>query len=353
MRFLLYGANGYTGRLIAHEARERGLSFTLAGRNQSEIASLADRLAVPYRIGSLTSSDSLDRLLEGHAAVLHCAGPFARTSAPMADACFRAGVHYLDITGEIAVFEALAARDAQARARGIVLLPGTGFDVVPTDCLALHLKRQLEHATHLWLAFTTRGGMSRGTALTTLDRIGEGGLVRRDGRLTPVPAGWKTRMVDFGRGPKRAVTIPWGDVATAWYSTGIPNIEVYLAAGPALTRSLRLSRWLGPLLALPAVKTRLAARVLRRPPGPSDEARRTGFTIVVGEARDAVGNTVRARFRGPEGYTFTASSAVHAVVRVLRGEAAPGFQTPARAFGPDFALQVPGCIREDLPRGMT
>jgi short subunit dehydrogenase-like uncharacterized protein len=262
-------------------------------------------------------------------------------------------VHYLDITGEIAVFEALAARDAEAQARGVVLLPGTGFDVVPTDCLALYLKRRLEHATHLWLAFTTRGGMSRGTALTSLDRIGQGGVIRRDGRLTPVPPAWKTRMVDFGKGPTPAVSIPWGDVATAWYSTGIPNVEVYIAVPRRVIRMLRLSRWFGPLLALPPVKSRLQARIRRGPAGPSDEARRTGYTLVTGQVRDAVGNTVSARFRGPEGYTFTASAAIHAVVRVLRGEAAPGFQTPARAFGPDFALEVPGTMREDLPRGMV
>lgn len=348
MTFLLYGANGYTGRLIAREARRRGLVFTVAGRNREEVAALGAELSVPHRLGGLERPDDVDRLLEAHAAVLHCAGPFARTSEAMASACLRRGVHYLDITGEIAVFEALAARDAEARQRGIVLLPGVGFDVVPTDCLALHLKRRLPDATQLWLAFATRGGVSRGTALTTLDRVGQGGLIRRDGRIVPVPPGWKTRLVDFGKGPRLCVTIPWGDVATSWYSTRIPNIEVYLAAPPSLVRSLRWSRWFGPMMRIAPIKALLAAAIRRRAPGPSDQARATGSTVVVGEVQSPGGQTIRARFTGPEGYTFTALAAVNAMVRVLRGEAEPGFQTPARAFGPDFSLEIPGTRREDL-----
>jgi short subunit dehydrogenase-like uncharacterized protein len=190
--------------------------------------------------------------------------------------------------------------------------------------------------------------MSRGTALTTLERMGGGGMVRRDGRLTPVPVAWKTRMVDFGNGPRLCVTIPWGDVATSWYSTGIPNVEVYLSASPSLLRSLKWSRWFGPIARLPPIRALLAGSIRRRVTGPSDQARATGFTIVVGEARDQEGRTVGARFSGPEGYTFTAIAAVNAVVRVLRGDAGPGFQTPAKAFGPDFSLKVPGTVREDL-----
>jgi len=346
--FLLYGANGYTGRLIAREAAQRGLGFTLAGRNAPEIEALAAELRVPHQVVALDHLAGLDRALEGHGAVLHCAGPFGRTSAPMADACLRRGVHYLDITGEIAVFESLAARDSDARARGVVLLPGVGFDVVPTDCLALHLKQRLPDATHLWLAFQTRGGISRGTALTSLEGAGGGGRVRRDGRLTTVPPAWKTRMVDFGKGPRLTVTIPWGDVATSWYSTGIPNVEVYVAAHPAAVRSLRLSRWLAPLLALPPVKALLVRGVRRREPGPSDQARATGFSVVVGEVRNDGGQTARARFTGPEAYTLTMHSALNAVTRVLDGGVGAGFQTPAKAFGPNFALEIAGTSREEL-----
>lgn len=348
MSFLLYGANGYTGRLIAREAVARGLKPTLAGRNRAEIEALAAELGLPHAVTGLEDLAALERTLEGHRAVLHCAGPFSHTSAPMAEACLRRQAHYLDITGEIAVIEALALRDRMARSRGVVLLPGVGFDVVPTDCLALHLKRRLPSATHLVLAFQARGGMSRGTALTTAERAGQPGLVRRDGRLAPVPPGWKTRMVDFGKGPRLTVTIPWGDIATSWYSTGIPNVEVYIAAQPALVRSLRLSRWVRPLLALPPITALARASIRRRGAGPSDEARAGGSTVVVGEVSDPEGHVARAILRGPDGYTFTMHSALCAMERVLAEPPEAGFQTPARAFGPDFALEVPGTHREDL-----
>src|SRR5581483_8285688 len=154
--------------------------------------------------------------LDGTKLVLHCAGPFSRTSAPMVDACLRRGVHYLDITGEVDVFEACAARSDEARARNVMIMPGVGFDVVPTDCLAAHLKRSLPTATTLTLGFQSLAKLSRGTATTMVEHVADGGLVRKDGVLTNVPAAHKTRTIDFGRGPAKAICIPWGDVSTAW-----------------------------------------------------------------------------------------------------------------------------------------
>ena len=348
MSFLLYGANGYTGRLIAREARSRGLRPVLAGRNAEEVKALAAELGFEHRIASLEDRAALDAAISGHRAVIHAAGPFGRTSAPMFEACLRAGAHYLDITGEIGVFEALAARDGEAKARGITVLPGVGFDAVPTDCLALHLKRRLPTANSLVLAFMARGGISRGTALTTVERLGQPGMVRKGGRLTPVKLGYRTRHVDFGKGPVLTVTIPWGDVATAWYSTGIPDVEVYLAVPPTALRSLRISRFLAPVLKLPPVKALVGWSIRKRGAGPSDEARARGGTIVMGMVEDGSGGKAVARWTGPEGYTLTAQTAMNAVSRVLDGGIATGFQTPSRAFGPEFALQVPGTRREDL-----
>ena len=174
-------------------------------------------------------------------AVLHCAGPFSRTAAPMADACLRAHVHYLDITGEIEVFEGMAARHEAAQRAGVTLLPGAGFDVVPSDCLAAHLHRRLPSATHLALGFQGSARLSRGTATTMVENLHRGGAVRRDGRIARVPAAWKTRVIDFGAGPVAAITIPWGDVATAYHTTGIPNVEVYMAAPASTRRFLKLA----------------------------------------------------------------------------------------------------------------
>src|SRR5260370_13956698 len=222
-RWLIYGANGYTGGLIAQEAARRGLRPTLAGRNAEALSALAGGLGLEHRVFGLDDPVALATGIEGHAVVLHCAGTFSRTARPMADGCLKAGVHYLDITGEEGVREALAQRGDEARAAGVMLLPGAGFDVVPSDCLAAHLKRRLPSATGLALAFQTSGGMSRGTALTVIQGLAGGGLIRRRGRLTPVPAADRTRSIDFGAGPVKAVTLPWGDVVTAYHRPRIPH----------------------------------------------------------------------------------------------------------------------------------
>jgi short subunit dehydrogenase-like uncharacterized protein len=288
------------------------------------------------------------RGLSGIGLTLHCAGPFSRTSKPMADACLRSGAHYADITGEASVFESLAARDAEARARGVMLLPGAGMDVVPSDCLAAHLKRRLPTARRLVLAFASTAGLSRGTATTMIENLPKGGLVRRAGRLERVPLAWKSRAVDFGRGLRPCVTIPWGDVSTAFHSTGIPDIEVYTPMAPAQRLALRLLRPFLGLLAAAPVQAFLKRRIRARGAGPSEAARAQGIGLFWGEVQDDAGRRAAARQRTPEGYTLTATSAVAIAEKVLAGHAPPGFQTPARAYGADFLLELPNCSREDL-----
>ncbi len=346
--FLIYGANGYTGRLISRLAKQRNLRPILAGRSAESVAKLAGELGLEHRVFDLKDSAALDEALKNVAAVLHCAGPFSHTSRAMADACLRTGAHYLDITGEVAVFESLAARDREAHAARVVLLPGVGFDVVPSDCLAAHLKRRLPTAAHLALAIKGVGRISHGTATTMVENIDRGGLVRRDGRLTPVPSAWRTRMIDFGRGAVKCTTIPWGDVSTAFHSTGIPNIEVY-AALPAAARVLMFaSRPFKSLLKTNIVQNFLKGRIKAQPAGPSDEERARGKSFVWGEATDAEGNKKISILRGPEGYTLTALTALAAVERVVEGSIEPGFQTPSKAFGADFILEIEGISREDL-----
>jgi short subunit dehydrogenase-like uncharacterized protein len=347
---LIYGANGYTGALIAQLAAQRGLRPILAGRSRDALAALATPLALEYRIVALEDRAALDAALADVRVALHCAGPFAHTSRPMASACLRTRTHYLDITGEIAVFEALAARDAEARDAGVMLLPGAGFDVVPSDCLAVHLKRRLPSATHLALAFQGSGGMSRGTANTAAENLARGGMVRRNGRLMPVPADYKTRAIDLGRGLVLASTIPWGDVSTAFYSTGIPNIEVYTVFSPAVRRLLAASQYLRPLLeSYPA--QRLIKRLIRRlPPGPSDAERARGLSLLWGEVADDRGARCVSRLRTPEAYTLTALTALAIAEKALAGQAPAGFQTPARAYGAGLILEMPGVTREDTEK---
>jgi short subunit dehydrogenase-like uncharacterized protein len=346
-RYLVYGANGYTGQLVARLAASRGECPVLAGRAAGEIERIAKELGFPRRVFSLDDPNAVDRGLEGTAVVLHCAGPFSRTYRAMAEACLRTKTHYLHVTGEAVVFEALAARDAEARKAGIMLLPGSGFDVVPSDCLALHLKNRLPTAKHLSLGFQPIGSLSRGTATTMTENLHRGGLVRRGGRLVSVPAAWKTRVIDFGRGPRKAMTIPWGDVATAWYSTGIPDIEVFMAAPTRVRVATRLSRYVAPLLATKWVQDRAKARIRSGPPGPTDEQRARGRSLLWGEASDDAGKRVVSRLEGPEGYTLTAHAALAIVGKVLGGDAPVGYQTPAKAYGADFVLGLEGVTRTD------
>jgi short subunit dehydrogenase-like uncharacterized protein len=345
---LIYGAYGYTGRLVVREAMARGLRPVLSGRSADAVTEMAAAHGLEARPASLDDARALDAALAGCTAVIHCAGPFSRTSRPMADACLRTRTHYLDITGEIAVFEALAARSAEAAAVGVMLLPGSGFDVVPSDCLAAHLHRRLPTATWLTLAFNGGTGLSRGTATTMIENIGRGGAIRRGGRITRVPAAWQERQVDYGDRVRHSVTIPWGDVSTAWHSTGIPNIEVFTATSRSNVRGLKLARYLGPLLASKPAQAFLKGRVRAGAPGPSDATRERAEARLWGEARDDAGHRVQSRLRTPDGYTLTALTAVAAATKVLAGSARPGFQTPSRAFGADFILEIAGTQREDL-----
>ena len=349
-QFVIYGANGYTGALTARAAVTRGLRPILAGRNAAALAALAGELGLDYRVVALDDPAGLDNLLDGVTAVLHCAGPFVHTSRPMADACLRQRVHYLDITGEIGVYEALAARDAEAKAVGVMLLPGVGFDIVPSDCLSAHLKRRLPTATHLTLSIKALGGVSQGTALTGLEAIarGESGLVRRGGKLTPVPNAWKTRAIDFGRGPRTAVTIPWGDVAAAWYSTGIPNIEVYMAFPESMINAMKVSRYLGWVFKFPGVTDLARSRIRSGAPGPSDAARAQGISLLWGRVEDDAGNAVETRLQTPEGYTLTVLASLLIVEKVLAGAVKSGFQTPSLAFGPDLVMEIEGVTRTDV-----
>jgi short subunit dehydrogenase-like uncharacterized protein len=346
--FMIYGANGYTGSLIAEESVGRGMLPLLAGRNADKLATLAINLGLEYRVFGLDEPVAVDAGLRGVRLVLHCAGPFNQTSKPMADACLRMKIHYLDITGEEDVFEALAARDAEAKAAGIILLPGVGFDVVPSDCLAAHLKRQLPTATRLALGFQGVTQMSRGTATTVLESLPFGGMVRENGALRRVPAAWKTRLIDFGKGPTNAITIPWGDVATAYYSTSIPNIEVYMAA-PWITRvAARLSRHLGWLLGAKAIQAWLKRRIQKGPPGPTTVERGKNRCYLWGEASNEAGQTVVARLQAPDGYDLTVATSLAVVARVLAGNVAAGFQTPSLAFGPDFILGIAGVSQWEI-----
>jgi short subunit dehydrogenase-like uncharacterized protein len=346
MDWMIYGANGYTGQLMVEEAVRRGLRPVLGARSRAAIEPLAQRFGLSARVFSLDEPDAVAIGVRGMGLVLHCAGPFSKTAMPMVQACLQEGIHYLDITGEIDVFAACHALDAQAQQRGIVLLPGAGFDVVPTDCLASILKLELPSANQLVLAFDAPGGPSPGTAKTAVEGLGKGGRARIDGEMQQVPLAWKTRTFKKGNEQRLAMTIPWGDVYTAAISTGIPNIEVYMCVPPDTVANLRRIRWLGPALGLRPIQALLKSQVQKKVRGPSEQKRAQAETWVWGEVRDAAGREAKGILITPNGYTLTVLAAL-GIVAKLMGAQRPigGYYTPSRLMGADYVLRLPGVKR--------
>lgn len=349
--FLLYGANGYTGALIARLAASYALQPILAGRNEKAIQSLATELQLPFRIVDLADTIALHAILEEVSLVLHAAGPFQISARPMIEACIATKTHYLDITGEIPVFEmAKQFNDAASQAK-IMLMPGVGFDVVPTDCMAIFLSKKLPDAHLLQLAFASMGGgLSHGTATTMVMGLGEGGAVRENGKIKPTPLGHKGMWVNFSAEPDEprklfTMTIPWGDISTAHFTTGIPNIETYTGIAPKIFRLLRWQKAFNWLLKKSFLRKYALKKINAKPAGPSDEARATGSSMIWGKVQNNKGNTIEAVMSTKDGYTLTAHSSLLIVNKVLSGNFKPGFQTPAAVYGADLIMEVPGTKR--------
>ncbi|NWG34801.1 MAG: saccharopine dehydrogenase NADP-binding domain-containing protein [Chloroflexi bacterium] len=347
--FLIYGSYGYTGQLIVEQALREGMRPLLAGRDEGKLRAQAERYNLEYRAFSLAETARLDAALLEVDAVLHCAGPFVLTFRQMTEACLRTKRHYVDISGEIEGFEALAGMSAEAKRAGVMLLPGGGFDVVPSDCLAASLKQKLPTATYFRLFLRgVGGGVSRGTARSAVENMHRQGRIRRDGKIVTVSPAWRVLEQDFGRGAVPVVSVGWGDVSTAYYSTGVPNIETYFAFPRPVIRFLKLSRFIGPLVYSRPVRNLLKWLIgIVIPSGPSRDQNERGFSLMIGEMRDG-DRIVRAKLRTTEAYRLTALTSVEIMKRILSGGYTPGFQTPSLAFGADFILGFDGVEREDL-----
>lgn len=351
MTWMLYGAYGYTGRLVAELAVARGERPVLAGRRPEPLAELAGRLGLEHRAVGLSDPGALAGALEGIDVVAHCAGPFSATAAPMVDACLRTGTHYLDVTGEIDVFEAVLARGDEAASQAVVLLPGAGFDVVPSDCLAATVAERVDQPARLDLALRMAGGVSPGTAATGVEALGMPGRCRVAGAVVDVPPDRLRRQVPFADGTSEAVAISWGDVATAYYSTGARDITVYLGLPErvaGLVGTVGAGR--GPVagvLQRPGVRRALTGAV-RRLPGPSERARARSHGQLWAEVTGADGTRATATMTTPNGYALTADSVLRIVQAVGRGDVAPGAWTPSRALGPGFAATLEGVTTSEV-----
>lgn len=341
-KIVIYGSYGYTGNLIAELASKSGLNVILSGRDDQKLTEQSARLGLSYRRASLNSNDEMDHLLSNADVVIHCAGPFVRTWKQMAEACIRNKCHYMDITGEIPVFESLKNMDSQFKEAGIMAMAGTGFDVVPTDCLASSLSTRLPGSEKLELAFMGLGaGVSRGTAKTMIENIGEGGLIRKDRKLKKVPAAYKTKKIDFEKKESLAVSIPWGDISTAYTSTGISNITVYMSATSKMIRLMKFSNYIRFLLKMDFVKNRLLKKINERPPGPDNNQRERGRSYIWGRVENRDGNHLEAVIETCEGYRLTAEMAWNIANKVVNGEFETGYQTPSGVYGSELIFEHP------------
>lgn len=347
-KLVIYGSYGYTGRLISELVAERDLNAILSGRNESKLKNQAKYLDLYQQAADLSNPAEMDELLKNVDVVVHCAGPFINTWKLMAEACLRNKCHYLDITGEIAVFEGLKKMDDRFKEAGLMALPGAGFDVVPSDCLAVHLKEKLPDANELELAFAgLGGGVSRGTAKSMAEQTGNGGAVRRNGEIKKVLTGRYSKKINFGSKILDTVSIPWGDISTAYTSTGIGNITVYMAMTKQGISMLRLSNIINPILRLDAFRNMLKNKIDNRSAGPDAENRERGKSLFWGRVQNKKGESFESRMVTPEGYSLTAQTALLIAQKVLSGEYSPGYQTPATAYGKDLIFEVEGVKLED------
>jgi short subunit dehydrogenase-like uncharacterized protein len=344
---LIYGANGYCGRLLARAARERGLAPLLAGRRAGPIEAVAGELGLPCRVFEPDRPELAVAALDGIRVLLNAAGPFAATAAELISACCKTGTHYLDITGEIDVFVAAQRRHEEARSAGIVLCPGAGFDVVPTDCVAAVLKDALPDATELALGFEAATAMSPGSARTIAETLKLGCRIRRNGEIVSVPFGSDKRRIDFGAGESWAIALAWGDVATAYFSTGIPNIRVYLGASRVAAAIAPAMNVLRPLLEIPALERGLSRWAHAANRGPDERQFHHGVSRIWGEARNGTGKKVAARLITPDAYRLTIDAAIMVLEHLLRESPQGGFYTPSRLMGARCVERLPdvGAIR--------
>lgn len=342
MNWMIYGAYGYSGEQLARQAKMRGMTPILAGRNEEKTKKLAQELGLEYRAFSVDDPELALSALKEVEAVLNCAGPFGHTFQQMISYCLETKTHYLDITGEIEVFEAAARLNLKAKERGIVVCPGTGFDVVPTDCLASKLKELLPDATHLSLGFTGMKDTSAGTAKTTVEGIAQGGRARVYGDIKRLPLGGRSRMIDFGKGERLAVAIPWGDVSTAYYSTGIPNIEVYTGTSKSELRAMKLLNVARPLLSLSWIQNFLKKQIQKKVKGPDETRRSQQKSYVWGEAKNSVGKRKVCRIQTANGYDLTFIAPLKIIQKLSTDSPDPGFYTPSLLMGKDFVTTLEG-----------
>lgn len=324
-KLMIYGASGYTGRMVAEHAKANGTALVLAGRSQPPLAKLALDLDVEYRAFALDDATAIDRNLLDISVLLNCAGPFLRTAKPLMEAAIRNGVHYLDTAAELDSYRLAEQLDVEAKTAGVMLMPGGGGSVAMLGSLAGYAVAKVQDPLGIKIAMHVSGGLSRGSAISATENMTTETFARLDGALVPVSN--KLQKFDFGQGAVDSFQVTLPDLITIWRTTGVPNIETFIhVTGNGFPQ--------GDLSLLPD--------------GPTEDERSVNRYKAVVEVTDAQGKVIRSLLDTVNGYTFTAMAAAEAGRRVLRGEARAGFQAPAGVFGNGFAETIADTTIIDL-----
>jgi short subunit dehydrogenase-like uncharacterized protein len=313
-KLLIYGATGYTGTLIVHEAAKRGLNFEIAGRSEDKLAALATEVNVPYHVFPVSDVEGWRKSLEGKTALLNIAGPFSETAEQAMEASIKFKVHYFDITAEIDIYRLAESKDAAAKEAGIMLLSGAGL-FATYDPLVVHTAKRVKNPVAIRAAFKYSGGFTPGSVASSSNIINAGLLVRKNGEIKKINEA-PSATFNLGDGPEDFSLMPLGAVVLSFKSTGIPDIEEYFK------------------MALPSGKA--DEGVLNFEEGHPKAASSIERSKILVEVTGEDGTIARSMADTPDGYMPTVTSAVEVVSRALNGSYKVGFQSPASAYGADL-----------------
>ena len=345
----VYGATGYTGRLVVAELANAEADFLISGRNAQKLDALRkdldlDAPAVPARIDD---PSSLSDLLADCAAVIDCAGPFVKFGEPVLAAAVETGTHYLDTTGEQTYMKMAYERYGPGAARaGVAVIPAMGFDYVPGDMLASLTAEGMGELDELnlhycWRDFTP----SQGTARTTLEMIGGKDIEWSEGKWVEARGGVSRGAFEFPEpfGRQRMFRYPSGEQITVPRHVPTRNVRASMNAGAFSSDRLApiFSAMVRPAgLAMRTPLKRLAnAAISRLPEGQTPLQReRMTWTIVCEAKRGEVER--RGVIAGRDVYGLTAAAiAQGALLASRKGFDGRGGLAPSQAFDPKDFLE--------------
>ena len=326
-KMLLYGATGYTGKIIAERAKELNLDFDIAGRDKDKLLSLANKLNVGYHVFDVDDQDAWQEALKDKQVLINAAGPFALTARQAMAACLKAGVHYLDISAELDTYRLAESLDREAKAAEIQIISGAGL-FVSYDALVVHLSKLIAEPEFLSVGFRHYGGFSKGSVLSSKNIADLGILIRKNGDIIHNPHP-ESKTFSFGEQQVECMPTPLGGIILSYKSTGIPNIKEYF--------SLKL-----PVSELPD----LTAKNLHG--GPTKEERAAGRNGISAEITGRDGKVVKAYVDAPSGYDLTPLSVVAVANRILKEDFKTGYQSPGSAYGEEILNDIPDISLTDI-----